>query len=73
MLKHPIGLSAGIAAVICIVFFGGMLAMSRNIDESPFILFFGFLAFPFAWFLVWIPVNGLAWWLDVTRGTTKED
>lgn len=72
MLKHPVLVSAGIAAAICLVVFGAMLAMSRNIDESPFILFFGFLAFPFAWFMVWVVVNGIAWFSEMKHGKGRE-
>jgi hypothetical protein len=73
MLKHPVLASMGIAAVICIVIIGFWLAGARNVDEKPFIIFFGLLGFPFVWFAVWIPLNGLAWWADIKRGTTKED
>lgn len=72
MLKHPVLLSMGIAAAICAAFVGVMLANSRNVDESPFIVYFGLLGFPFAWFIVWVLVNALSWWSGMKRPPAKE-
>ena len=73
MLKRPVLVSMGIAAVICIAFVGFMLARSRNVDESPFIMFFGLLGFPFVWFIAWIVVNAIAWGSEMKRGPERDD
>jgi len=72
MLKHPVLASMGIAAVICVVGTGIWLTTARNVDEKPFMIFFGLLGFPFVWFLAWVVVNGISWGAEMKHGGKEE-
>ena len=72
MLKHPVLASMGIAVVVCMVVIGFWLAGARNVDEKPFIIFYGLLGFPFVWFIAWVIVNGIGWGMEMKRGPEEE-
>ena len=62
MIKHPVIASLLIAGGLAIVAAGVMLSTTRNVDEKPFVIYFTLVAFPFAWFFVWVILGTIAWW-----------
>jgi hypothetical protein len=65
-VKHPIGLSFAIALAACLVSCQVMLSRRHGVDESTWILALNIAAFPFAWFGLWVVLNGIGWLREVT-------
>ena len=67
MTKSPILFSLGVAAIMSAGLLLFWLGTTRNVDEKPFIYAaVVFLIFPFVWFFIWLIVNALVWWRQIS-------
>jgi Na+/H+ antiporter NhaC len=73
MIRRPVITSLLIAGGLAIVAAAVMLSTTRNVDEKPFVIYFTLVAFPFAWFFVWVILGTIAWWQSLFEADTHDE
>ena len=73
MRTSPVLFSFQVTFVIWLAAFLYLYQTTGNPETFTFTAAFMFLIFPFAWFVVWLIVNAVVWWKEVTGRSQEGD